>query len=110
MFVSNFDLIAFITRTNIAGNSIGQLGARGLADALRINTTLTSLHVSGTLVIISTMFAYVILRACILETNFDVDGVRALADALKTNTTLTLLNVSRTLVVISTTFCWKYAF
>ncbi|KAK3819060.1 MAG: hypothetical protein J3R72DRAFT_529307 [Linnemannia gamsii] len=64
-----------LTTLNLRGNSIGHNGAKALAEALKTNSTLTTLD--------------------LWNNSIGSDGAKALAEALKTNSTLTTLNLNR---------------
>ena len=63
-----------LTELHVSGNGIGDAGAAGLAEALKSNTTLTVLKIYGN--------------------DIGEAGAAGLAEALKSNTTLTVLNIS----------------
>ncbi|KAF9536772.1 hypothetical protein EC957_009735, partial [Mortierella hygrophila] len=62
-----------LTTLDLRGNSIGSDGAKALAEALKTNSILTTLDLGGN--------------------SIGSDGAKALAEALKTNSTLTTLNL-----------------
>ena len=79
------------------GNNIGEAGATSLSDALKSNTTLTKLNLSGkykrtrTIAPTSTPFFIVIKSTA---NNYGIRGATSLSGALKSNVTLTELNLS----------------
>ena len=87
-----------------SGNKIGDAGAEDLANALKANTTLTTLILSGNDIGIAGAKALANalienkntkLTTLILSGNeFGVEGAKDLADALKVNTTLTTLDIN----------------
>ena len=72
---------------------------------LKVNTTLTSLNLSGELCLVWIFHSvFQLIRFCDIlndynccdkENPFDDDGVRAIAEALKVNTTLADVNLHR---------------
>ncbi|KAF9979472.1 hypothetical protein BGZ75_009658, partial [Mortierella antarctica] len=64
-----------LTTLDLQSNSIGDDGAKALAEALKTNSTVTELYLQ--------------------ENKIGDDGAKALAEALKTNKTLTTLDLSR---------------
>jgi Ran GTPase-activating protein (RanGAP) involved in mRNA processing and transport len=63
-----------ITSIDLHRNNVGVDGAKALADALKVNSTITSINLT--------------------YNNVDVDGSKALADALKVNSSITSINLS----------------
>jgi hypothetical protein len=63
-----------ITSINLSNNNVGVDGAKALAAALKVNSTITSINLSNN--------------------NVGVDGAKALADALKDNSTITSISLS----------------
>ena len=62
-----------MTELHLSENSIGDNGAKAIAEALKVNTVLTELHLS--------------------ENSIGDDGAKAIAEALKDNTVLTTLDL-----------------
>ena len=79
----------------VSGNNIETLGICQIADALKINASLTSLEIwSDTSSIIDIILKVGLLMCMnVIECNFDGEGVKAIVDALKSNDTLTSLNI-----------------
>eukprot|EP00984_Skeletonema_dohrnii_P008654 scaffold3211_cov91-Skeletonema_dohrnii-CCMP3373.AAC.7 len=86
---------------DLLDNKIGKEGAIALAEALKENTTLTTLTLGwngidkeGAIALAEALKENTTLTALKLENNFiDNEGAIALAEALKENTTLTSLNL-----------------
>jgi hypothetical protein len=62
-----------ITSINLSYNNVDVDGAKALADALKVNSTITSIDLS--------------------DNNVGDDGAKALADAIKVNSTITSINL-----------------
>ena len=79
------------------GNGIDDEGARGLGDALKTNTTLTLLNLSGARQdhkeTQQEQGKHNGMRSDWADNKIGDEGARGLFDALKTNTTLTWLNL-----------------
>jgi len=72
-------------------NNIGADGARAIADALKTNSVLTTLHFGCTLLLLFLMVhgeGYI----CAAN-NIGADGAKAIAESLKKNSTLTELDI-----------------
>jgi hypothetical protein len=77
-------------------NEIGAEGARHIADALKINKTLTTLYLSGecTNCVCNTFVCMPTPDLCSYEDNYiGVEGARLIADALKVNVALTAVDL-----------------
>lgn len=82
-----------------SGNYIGDEGAQAVAEALTINTTLTTLNLWGAWCAPTAVGADA--RTCVCtENNIGVVGAQAVAESLKTNTTLTKLSLQSTAMVV----------
>jgi hypothetical protein len=90
-----FDVCFFCSLNT--GNKIGDEGVIELAEALRANSTLTSLNLTR---------KYLLLRAFIsfsfnTDNKIDIEGAIQLSAALKSNSSLTSLNLSGIRIVAS---------
>ncbi|KAJ3334603.1 hypothetical protein HDU93_007652, partial [Gonapodya sp. JEL0774] len=89
------------TELDLRSNSIGEAGARAVADALKTNSTLTLLNLdwneigeAGARAVANALKTNTTLTSLDLRHNeIGEAGARAVADALKTNTTLTSLDL-----------------
>jgi len=78
-------------------NRIGDDGARALAEALKANSTLTTLDLNRACCLIPpsvVVICYIRMIYGCLDNSIGDNGARALAEALKANSTLTNLDLS----------------
>ena len=96
--MASFNNSLFSTLIKSTGNNIGETGASSLSDALKSNTTLTQIDLSGEDKRSNTQMASInkpVFSILIKSTENYIreTGVKALSDALKSNTTLTQLGL-----------------
>src|SRR6266508_1560247 len=85
----------------LAGNNIGDYGASSLAQALKINASITTLYLSGMYIkpisnvqVHFSFSEFFLTHMCILAGNNIGDhGASSLAEALKINASITTLNL-----------------
>jgi Ran GTPase-activating protein (RanGAP) involved in mRNA processing and transport len=90
-----------LTELDLYNNSIGNDGAKAIAEALKVNTVLTRLDLDtnsigndGTKAIAEALKVNTVLTTLSLQSNsIGNDGAKAIAEALKRNTVLTTLNL-----------------
>ena len=78
----------------ITGNYIDDDAAKHFADALRINSTLTTIEFSGTKQFVRDMNVRSLLILMVAN-NIGDEGVKLVANALEENETLTSINLCR---------------
>jgi Ran GTPase-activating protein (RanGAP) involved in mRNA processing and transport len=101
------EICSKIWNLSLHNNKITSVGAKKIADALRVNRNITKLHLFGNLINLEGIQAFATylkedkgasLKELDLGQNAfadqDVDAARALGVALKNNTTLTMLDLS----------------